>query len=77
VIRPARADDLPRLADIERAAGEAFRGLGMAAIADDAPPTPATLQRFCDEGRAWVWADPDGEPLAYLLLDVVDGVPHI
>jgi len=77
VIRPARADDLPRLADIERAAGEAFRGLDMAAVADDDPPSAADLQGYLDRAAAWVSAGPDDEPLAYLLLDVVDGVPHV
>ncbi|NED91417.1 arginine N-succinyltransferase, partial [Streptomyces sp. SID11233] len=37
-IRPARPADLPRLQEIETAAGEAFRTLGMPEIADDAPP---------------------------------------
>jgi ribosomal protein S18 acetylase RimI-like enzyme len=77
VIRPARPEDLPRLAGIERAAGEAFRDLGMAAVADDEPPSPEILQRYLDAGRAWVWAGPDDEPLAYLLMDVVDGAPHV
>ena len=77
MIRPARPDDLPRLADVERAAGEAFRALGMAAVADDEPPSAAAVQGYLDRGAAWVWAGPDDEPLAYLLLDVVDGVPHV
>lgn len=34
MIRSARVDDLPVLGDIERAAGAAFRDLGMAAVAD-------------------------------------------
>jgi GNAT superfamily N-acetyltransferase len=77
VIRPARTAELPRLAEIERAAGEQFRDVGMTAVADDPPPTVAVLQRYADRGAAWVWADPDDRPLAYLLLDVVDGAAHI
>jgi hypothetical protein len=39
VIRLAREEDLPVLRDIERVAGEAFREIGMAAVADDEPPS--------------------------------------
>lgn len=77
MIRPARAADLPHLADLERAAGEQFRALGMAAVADDEPPAAATLQAYLDRGAAWVAAGPDDRPLGYLLLDDVDGVPHV
>ena len=77
VVRPARAADLPRLADLERAAGERFRALGMAAVADDEPPAPAALQAYLDRGAAWVAAGPDDRPLGYLLLVEVDGVPHV
>jgi len=76
VIRLAAPEDLPALQDIERAAGEAFRTLGMAAIADDDPPSIADLTAFQREGRAWVRDDGDG-PVAYLLAEVVDGHGHI
>ncbi|MBM7173102.1 GNAT family N-acetyltransferase [Streptomyces sp. G44] len=66
-IRPATAAELPALQDIERAAGEAFRALGMDAVADDEPPTIAELERFRRVGGAWVAADETGAPLAYLL----------
>jgi len=39
----ARPWDLPGLRELERAAGAPFRGLGMAAVADDEPPHPASL----------------------------------
>ncbi|NBE56155.1 GNAT family N-acetyltransferase, partial [Streptomyces sp. YC537] len=45
-IRLATTADLPLLQEIERAAGEPFRALGMAAIADDEPPPLAELDRF-------------------------------
>jgi GNAT superfamily N-acetyltransferase len=76
-IRPARVSDLPLLPDIERAAGEQFRGLGMAAVADDEPPAPTVLQQYLDRGAVWVAADPDDRPVGYLLLDDVDGATHI
>ncbi len=75
LIRPATAAELPALQDIERAAGEPFRALGMATIADDEPPTVEELDRYRRAGRAWV-AVCDGEdgggegaPAAYLLAD--------
>ncbi|MFI7115458.1 GNAT family N-acetyltransferase [Amycolatopsis sp. NPDC049868] len=76
MIRPATPEDLPALQDIERAAGEPFRALGMAAIADDDPPSIADLTAFQRDGRAWVWDTGDG-PVAYLLAEVVDGHGHI
>ncbi|MER6664045.1 GNAT family N-acetyltransferase [Amycolatopsis japonica] len=76
MIRLATPEDLPALQDIERAAGEPFRALGMAAIADDDPPSIADLTAFQCDGRAWVWDAGDG-PVAYLLAEVVDGHGHI
>ncbi|RSN31482.1 GNAT family N-acetyltransferase [Amycolatopsis sp. WAC 04169] len=76
MIRLATPEDLPALQDVERAAGEPFRALGMAAIADDDPPSIADLTVFQRDGRAWVWDAGDG-PVAYLLAEVVDGHGHI
>ncbi|MFK4071809.1 GNAT family N-acetyltransferase [Streptomyces sp. NPDC029674] len=75
VIRPATAAEFPALQDIERAAGEPFRALGMAAIADDEPPAVEELERFRRAGRAWVAVDGDGDeggaPVAYLLAELL------
>ncbi|MFE0174911.1 GNAT family N-acetyltransferase [Streptomyces sp. NPDC059002] len=71
LIRPVTAAELPALQDIERAAGEPFRGIGMAAIADDEPPAVEELDRFRRAGRAWVAAGPDGSPVAYLITEPV------
>ncbi|MBB5852574.1 GNAT family N-acetyltransferase [Amycolatopsis umgeniensis] len=76
MIRPATPEDLPALQDIERAAGEPFRALGMAAIADDDPPSLADLAAYQSVGHAWVCDTGDG-PVAYLLAEVVDGHGHI
>ncbi|MBT2396659.1 GNAT family N-acetyltransferase [Streptomyces sp. ISL-100] len=79
-IRPATLAELPALQAIERAAGEPFRTLGMAAIADDDPPTLDVLAGYQRAGRAWVaadHADHDDRPRAYLLTDVVDAAAHI
>ncbi len=77
MIRPATPGDLPLLPAVERAAGEAFRGVGMEAIADDAPlPLPALL-RYQRDGRAWVAVGAADRPVGYLLLDAVDGCAHV
>ena len=77
MIRDARAEDLPKLRGIEAAAGEAFRLIGMAAIADDPPPALDALAVYQQEGRAWVATDSADDPIAYILLDVVDRFAHI
>ncbi|MFD7662048.1 GNAT family N-acetyltransferase [Streptomyces sp. NPDC059788] len=79
VVRAATPGDLPALRAVERAAGEAFRDLGMARIADDEPPSLAELARYQRAGRALVACGgvPDAAPLAYLLWEPVDGCAHI
>jgi len=77
VLREARPWDLPGLRELERAAGAPFRGLGMAAVADDEPPSVTELSAFQTDGRAWVCTDTDDVPVAYLLVDVVDDEAHI
>ncbi|MBO1331328.1 GNAT family N-acetyltransferase [Streptomyces sp. VRA16 Mangrove soil] len=78
IIRSAVAAELPRLQAVETAAGELFRPLGMAAIADDEPPTTAELERYRAAGHAWVAADEEtGTVLAYLVGEPVDGAFHI
>jgi GNAT superfamily N-acetyltransferase len=76
-IRAARPDDLPVLVEIERAAGETFRMLGMDLVADDDPGSVDELTPYAADGRAFVSADADDQPTAYLLLDLVDGAAHI
>lgn len=76
-IRPARPDDLGCLPDIERAAGRAFATIGMAAVAADEPPAPDLLAAYQGDGRCWVAADEDDHPVAYLLVDDIDGAAHV
>ena len=74
MIRVARGDELDGLREIERSAGLAFAELGMAAIAEDEPPSVETLRAYQRDGRAWVYGDP---AVAYLIADWVDGNLHI
>ncbi|MFB7514787.1 GNAT family N-acetyltransferase [Streptomyces sp. NPDC056144] len=76
-IRAAAPAELPLLQDIERAAGEPFRSLGMGDVADDDPLPLDVLEAYRREGRAWVAVDADDRPVAYLLSDTVDGAAHI
>ncbi|MEU6391150.1 GNAT family N-acetyltransferase [Streptomyces sp. NPDC046939] len=77
LLRSATPADLPRLQDIEVAAGAVFRPLGMDAIADDEPPTLAELERYRAAGHAWVAESADGTVVAYLVGEPVDGAFHI
>ena len=86
-IRPATPADLPRLQDIERAAGEPFRTLGMPEIADDEPPALDLLERFRKAGHAWVAETTEaaeaagprgvGRLVAYLIGEPVDSAFHV
>jgi GNAT superfamily N-acetyltransferase len=80
VVRAARAEDGVALRVLERRAGERFREVGMPKVADDEPPPPEVLARYAVDGRSWVAvdeADATGQPIGYVLVDVVDGCAHI
>lgn len=77
MIRKAHVDDVALLPDIERAAGTAFRDIGMAGVADDEPPPMNQLLNYQGAGRAWVAGDELNRPVAYILVDIVDGCAHI
>lgn len=77
VIRIARSGDLPRLRDLERAAGAMFRDLVMDAIADDELLSIWVLAAFQSAGRAWVFVDDLDRPVAYLLVEAIDAGAHI
>lgn len=77
IIRLTRRAELSVLQDIERAAGECFRGVGMPEIADDDPPPLPELTAYQQAGRCWVTADDAERPVAYALTEPVDGRLHI
>ncbi|HEV7934604.1 MAG TPA: GNAT family N-acetyltransferase [Actinomadura sp.] len=76
-IRSASIEELPFLQDIERAAGQCFRGIGMPEIADDDPLPLDELARYQRAGLAWVAVDGTGRPVAYLIAEPVDGDLHV
>ena len=57
-VRAARGSDLPLLREVERAAGSLFAPLGMDLVAEDDPPSIATLAAHREAGRAWVRMEP-------------------
>ena len=77
MIRVARPHDLVHLPEIERAAGCAFRDLDMASVADAEPLPANVLRAYQRAGRAWVATNGLDEPIAYLVLDVVDEAAHV
>lgn len=77
LIRAAHIDELSLLQDIERAAGECFRAIGMTEIADDEPLPLEELLGYRRAGLAWVAADGTGSPVGYLIADRVDGNFHV
>jgi GNAT superfamily N-acetyltransferase len=76
-IRAARPDDGDVLRRIERLAGQRFREVGLDQVADDEPAPWDRLAAYAADGRSWVVHDGDDAPVAYVLVDVVDGCAHV
>ena len=74
--RLSTVDDHPRIVDIERAAGELFRGIGMTDVADDPPISRNGYERFVVDGGAIVWVA-HAQVVGYLLLEELDGAAHV
>ena len=75
-IRLASADDVPKVAPLEKAAAELFRTIGMDAVADDPPIAEAILLQAVEESRLWVAVE-YGVLKAYLLGDFLPQSLHI
>jgi GNAT superfamily N-acetyltransferase len=73
----ARPEEVPALADVERAAGALFAGWAVALEADPAPADPAELEEAQRAGRLWVARSDSGRVVGFALVDVVDGRPHL
>lgn len=65
------------LPEIEAAAGEVFRDLGMDAVADDDLPTIEELAKFLTVEGVLVAVDDHDRPVAYLLIEPLDGWAHV
>ena len=76
-IRAALVTELPALQAIERAAGLMFCDIGMPEVAQYGPwPLPLMTARQ-GAGQLWVVAGDDDGPVAYLIVDPVDGCLQI
>lgn len=91
-IGPGEERDLAALRAIETAAGQAFRAARMDAVADGEPPSLVQLRRYLRTGGLLVARDtavqtavqnpagsrvPHRPPVAYALLENVDGCLHV
>ena len=76
-VRGSRPDEGATLREVERSAGEIFRSIGMDSVANDEPPSDRKLADYAAAGRSWVAVDPYDRPVAYVLVDEVDGNAHV
>lgn len=76
MIRTATPADAAVMREIERAAGEPFRAIGLDVVADDEPPPAAVLAAYAAAGRAFV-DEREGTQVGYLITEIVDGCAHI
>lgn len=76
-VRQAARDHLSTVRDIELVAGQRYGEYGLDGVADDEPASVEELARYADDGRAWVAVDDAGQPIGYILVDIIDGGGHI
>lgn len=76
-IRPARQADVAALAEIERAAGELFRTVGLDIVADGFAPPLDAYRRAIAAGSAWLAETRSAEPAGFVLAGTLDGAGHL
>ena len=76
-IELAEAEDLPKLARVERAANRLFVARGVAGVGADDVTSLAELAEARAAGLLWVARSEGGEPVGFALLCLVDGQPHV
>jgi GNAT superfamily N-acetyltransferase len=77
LVRRARLEELPKLAQVERSAASLFREVGLAWIADGDTMDPALLDTMYRNGTVWVATDGTDEPVAFLAAHPLDEKFHI
>lgn len=75
-IRPGHVDDVPALADVERAAATMFVPYGLAELFSETSEV-AKLDAAARDGRLWVATDAAGSVVGFALAAVVGGVAHL
>jgi GNAT superfamily N-acetyltransferase len=76
-IELARARDVAALPAIERLAAVLFGGLGAASAVPSETTPLEKLAAAQAAGRIWVARTPQGEPIGFALVEIVDGEPHL
>jgi len=71
-IRPARHDDIPSLAAIERSAASIFREVGLAWVAAGEPLSADYLEQLCRHHTLWVATDVNDHPVGFLAAETLD-----
>lgn len=75
-IRPARADEIERVREIERTSASRFLGTELASIADDEPTDAATLaERIAKDGL--LVAEDEGSPVAFVMFREAEGCAYV
>lgn len=72
-----RTADVPRLAEVERAAGRRFRAVGMDDIADGDVTPAAILEARAESGRLYVAVDGAEAIVGFLIWSAKDGLAYI
>jgi len=75
-IRPARADEIAAVRDIERVSASRFLGTDRAELADDEPTDAATLARRAEAGGLLVAADGNA-PIAFVMFREVEACAYV
>ena len=73
----ARADELSLLRNVERAAAQSFRSVGLAYLATWEPMPLAGLQAYQREERLWSVTDGSDQPVGFAALRIIDGCAHL
>ncbi|ODT17148.1 MAG: hypothetical protein ABS35_26545 [Kaistia sp. SCN 65-12] len=76
-IRSVRPDDASQLRAVERDAGERFRTVGLAAIADNEPTSEAFIDAISAHGIAFCAVDDTDRPIGFLLAGRLDQALHV
>ncbi|WP_017904043.1 GNAT family N-acetyltransferase [Pseudomonas asplenii] len=71
-IRPARPDDIPALAAVERCAASIFREVGLAWVAEGEPLPADYLEQLCRHHTLWVATDDNDQPVGFLAAQTLD-----
>ena len=76
-IRRARLEELPRVREIDLAAGALFLETDYAFLWGSEPISLEILRERQREGLVWVAPDKEGEPVGFAVATVIDGVGHL